>query len=204
MIMFDEKYFQRVLKEIKNDGLNQSKRLLDSLSPIQFESKSKLLEMVDEYIEKYSTVTVMGCWFMSIVGYVLSQKVKYVQGIDFDDRATRMGRRLFDGIDNVEFVNKDVFKMPTEKMILSNLIINTSCEHMPPMKEYPYWDRMSKDTYFAFQTHTNDNINDHTNCVTSLTQFKEQIPDTWEILKQDVLEDKDRGAHRYTLVGKIK
>ena len=78
--MFDEKYFQRVLKEIKNDGLNQSKRLLDSLSPIQFESKSKLLEMVDEYIEKYSTVTVMGCWFMSIVGYVLSQKVKYVQG----------------------------------------------------------------------------------------------------------------------------
>ena len=204
MINFDEQYLQRILREIKNDGLGQSKRILDSLSRIQFESKGKLLEMIDEYVESYSTVTVLGCWFMPIVGYALSQKVKYVQGIDMDSNATRMGRRLFTGIENVEFINKDVFKMPNEKMLLSNLIINTSCEHMPAMNEYPYWDRMSKDTYFAFQTHTNDKIDDHNNCVKSLNEFKKQIPNSWEILKEDVLEDTDRGGARYTLVGKIK
>ncbi len=204
MINFDEQYLQRILREIKNDGLGQSKRILDSLSRIQFESKGKLLEMIDEYVESYSTVTVLGCWFMPIVGYALSQKVNYVQGIDIDDKATRIGRRLFAGIENVEFINKDVFKMPNDKMLLSNIIINTSCEHMPPMKEYPYWDRLSKDTYFAFQTHTNANIDDHTNCAKSLNDFVKQIPDTWQILKEDVLEDTDRGGARYTLVGKIK
>ena len=48
MINFDEQYLQRILREIKNDGLGQSKRILDSLSRIQFESKGKLLEMIDE------------------------------------------------------------------------------------------------------------------------------------------------------------
>ena len=74
MNYFDEQYLQRILREIKNDGLGQSKRILDSLSRIQFESKGKLLEMIDEYVESYSTVTVLGCWFMPIIGLCIITK----------------------------------------------------------------------------------------------------------------------------------
>ena len=47
MIMFDEKYFQRVLKEIKNDGLNQSKRLLDSPTCVVADSNDPTAQMQD-------------------------------------------------------------------------------------------------------------------------------------------------------------
>ena len=44
-------------------------------------------------------------------------------------------------------------------------------------------------------------IEDHINCVSTIEEFKEQLPDNAEVLIEDKIKD-DRGI-RFTLIGKI-
>ena len=90
----------------------------------------------------------------------------------------------------------------------ANLVINTSCEHMKPMREWgpapqyknPWWDRVSP-AYFAFQSNAMFDIPTHINCVNNIEEFKKQLPDRAEVLIEDEIPD-ERGT-RFTLIGKI-
>ena len=45
------------------------------------------------------------------------------------------------------------------------------------------------------------NIKDHINCVSTIEEFKTQLPDNAEVLIEDKLKE-DRGI-RFTLIGKL-
>ena len=200
--MIDETLFRNVLKVIK-DRPESSLDIIDSFSDNQFNSKKTLLRLIEELdiLRSDSSVFIMGCWYGSILIPLLSDKVRTIIAMDLDDTVIRIGKnKLFKEYTNIIWSTGDVFLYPISEPNV-NLIINTSCEHMEPMKEWPFWDRVGDNAYFAFQSNDMYQIEGHTNCVSSIEEFKLQMPDGATILYENELPD-ERGT-RYTLIGQL-
>ena len=192
------------MREVRED-----KDLLDSFSPNQFKSKLKLVEHIDklDILTKNSEIVIFGSWYGSILIPAFYNKVKKITCIDQDAKViSRAKYNLFKDF-NVDFITGDVFEF-RDSYKNADLFINTSCEHMKSMKEWgpspeyknPWWDRVSP-AYFAFQSNNMYDIEGHINCVSSIEEFKYQMPDKAEILVEDKIVD-DRGT-RFMLIGKI-
>lgn len=202
--------------ELKDD-------IFDSYSSNQLASKGALLDAVDSLsiLDKDSTVFIWGCWYGSILIPSLVDKVKTVIGLDLDERAIQIGKKFFSDYENIDFQRVDVFEKYLNSYKDANLIINTSCEHMPPMKEWRWFGpgaieedtfkglkgegfgspKLSLNCYFAFQSNNMFGIEGHVNCVNSLEEFETQLPNRAEVLYREEVED-TRGT-RYMLVGKF-
>ena len=201
--MINESIFRNVLKTIK-ELPEYSLDIIDSFSDTQFKAKRKLLELINslDILDHNSEVIIWGSWYGSILIPELSKNTKRVTAIDLDDQAIKISKnRFFKDYKNLDFITDDIFSKFRPRYLNTKLFINTSCEHMPPMNKWPYWNQLTSDAYFAFQSNNMDTIEDHTNCVYSFEEFKNQLPSNFEVLRQDELADK-RGI-RYMLVGKI-
>ena len=195
-----------------NRGENRTaeeKDLLDSFSPNQFLSKMNLINHINNLniLTKNSQIVIFGSWYGSILIPAFYDKVKKITCIDQDSKVINRAKyELFKDLD-VDFITGDVFEFRNAYKN-ANLFINTSCEHMKPMKEWgpapeyknPWWDRVSP-AYFAFQSNAMFDIPTHINCVKNIEEFKKQLPDKAEVLVEDEIPD-DRGT-RFTLIGKI-
>ena len=191
------------------EEVRENKDLLDSFSPNQFKSKLKLVEHIDKLniLTKNSEIVIFGSWYGSILIPAFYNKVKKITCIDQDAKViSRAKYNLFKDF-NVDFITGDVFEF-RDSYKNADLFINTSCEHMKSMKEWgpaptyknPWWDRVSP-AYFAFQSNNMYDIEGHINCVSSIEEFKYQMPDKAEILVEDRIVD-DRGT-RFMLIGKL-
>ena len=208
----DIKFLQTILNNLISSSMREvreDKDLLDSFSPNQFKSKLKLVEHIDklDILTKNSEIVIFGSWYGSILIPAFYNKVKKITCIDQDAKViSRAKYNLFKDF-NVDFITGDVFEF-RNIFKNTNLFINTSCEHMKSMKEWgpaptyknPWWDRVSP-AYFAFQSNNMYDIEGHINCVSSIEEFKYQMPDKAEILVEDKIVD-DRGT-RFMLIGKI-
>jgi len=188
----------------------RQKDVLDSFSPNQFLSKMNLIKYIKSLniLNKDSEIVIFGSWYGSILIPAFYNEVKKITCIDMDsDVIYRAKYELFKDFD-VDFITDDVFNKFREQYKTANLFINTSCEHMKPMKEWgpapeyknPWWDRVSP-AYFAFQSNAMFDIPTHINCVKNIEEFKKQLPDRAEVLIEDEIPD-ERGT-RFTLVGKL-
>lgn len=213
-------YLSNVLKASKRYK-DKEQDILDSFSPNQMTSKTHLLESVKKLgiLNEDYTVVIWGCWYGSILIPYLQRYVKKIVGIDIDNRVLKLAKNnLFKQNDNVDFIETDVFKKHREIYLDTNLIINTSCEHMLPMREWPWFQRgaidgddtggtvwstpkLNSNCYFAFQSNNMFGIEGHINCVNSLQEFEDQMPERAQILHREEIED-TRGT-RYMLVGKF-
>jgi len=201
--MIDETIFRNVLKEIKENPKN-AEDIIDSFSDNQFKSKTKVLNYVDklDILSKESEIIIFGSWYGSILIPGLAEKVKRITCIDLDDTVLKIAKnRLFKHYNNVDYIAADVFEKDRERYWTTKLFINTSCEHMPSMKEWPYWSNVKNDCYFAFTSNNMYNIEGHVNCVNSMDEFKQQLPNNSKVLFEDDITD-ERGT-RFLLVGKI-
>ena len=216
----DFSFLDNVFSVIK-DRPDLEQDLLDSFSNNQIASKTALLEAVDTHtnIDKESTVVIWGSWYGSILVPMLADRVKKIVCIDLDNEPLQIAKnRLFLEYKNVDYICDDVFKTYRDVYLDTNLIINTSCEHMLPMKEWIWFQKgalatdsplkhkfgspkLSSNCYFAFQSNNMFGIEGHINCVNSIDEFKEQLPERAEVLYQEEVED-TRGT-RYMLVGKF-
>ena len=208
----DIKFLQTILNNLISSSMREvreDKDLLDSFSPNQFKSKLKLVEHIDKLniLTKESEIVIFGSWYGSILIPAFYNKVKKITCIDQDAKViSRAKYNLFKDF-NVDFITGDVFEF-RDSYKNADLFINTSCEHMKSMKEWgpaptyknPWWDRVSP-AYFAFQSNNMYDIEGHINCVSSIEEFKYQMPDKAEILVEDKIID-DRGT-RFMLIGKI-
>jgi|TARA_B110000977_G_scaffold165859_1_gene213401 hypothetical protein len=199
--MIDLQLFKNIMKEARHNA-----DLLDSYSPNQFKSKENLINHVKSLniLDKDLEIVIFGAWYGSILIPAFCHHVKQITAVDIDDNVMRIAKnRLFKGY-NVDFSSRDCFEwaegIGKERLEFdTNLIINTSCEHMRPMKELNILNRI--DAYFAFQSNNMFSIPGHTNCVNSIEEFKSQLPDNAKVLIEDEVTD-DRGT-RYTLIGKL-
>jgi len=201
----DLQLFKNIMAEARNNN-----DLLDSFSPNQFKSKERLIKHIrDQLILKTnSEIVILGGWYGSIL-IPAFKEVKKITLVDKDEEVIGITKnRLFNHYKNVEFIVDDIFKNFRDQYQTADLFINTSCEHMKSMKEWgpaptyknPWWKRCSP-AHFAFQSNNMYNIEDHINCVSTIEEFKEQLPDNAEVLIEDKIKD-DRGI-RFTLIGKI-
>ena len=192
------------MREVRED-----KDLLDSFSPNQFKSKINLVNHIKSLniLNKNSEIVIFGSWYGSLLIPAFYDEVKKITCIDQDPKViSRAKHNLFKDLD-IDFITGDVFEF-REQYKTTDLFINTSCEHMKPMREWgpaptyknPWWDRVSP-AYFAFQSNTMFDIPTHINCVNNIEEFKKQLPDRAEVLIEDEIPD-ERGT-RFTLIGKI-
>ena len=194
--MIDIRLFKNIIKEGRHNP-----DLLDSYSPNQFKSKEVLINHVNSLniLDEKSEITILGSWYGSIL-IPAFKKVKRITAIDIDDKIIRIAKqRMFKHYTNVDFITSDVFNLGKFKYGVenSNLIINTSCEHMRSMKELD----LNTNAYFAFQSNNMFDIPTHINCVNNIEEFKQQIPNNAKILIEDHIKD-DRGT-RFLLIGKL-
>ena len=62
-----------------------------------------------------------------------------VYGYDLDMFAIKTSNFLFDYEKSVKAITSDIWTKKPKYLDDTNLIINTSCEHMPPMKDWEYY-----------------------------------------------------------------
>ena len=198
--------FKKIVAEARHN-----KDLLDSVSPNQYRSKDVLIKHVEnlQLVDQNSQIVIFGGWY----GTILIPAFKYVDKITLIDKDKDVigvaKNRLFDHYNNVEFITGDVFDKFRDQYKTTNLFINTSCEHMKPMKQWgpapEYknpWSERIKGAYFAYQSNNMYDIEGHINCVSSIEEFKYQLPDNAKVMIEDRIID-DRGT-RFLLVGKYE
>ena len=197
--MIDLQLFKNIIKECRHNT-----DLLDSYSPNQFKTKQKLEDMIHNHVDinSKSDIVIFGCWYGSIL-IPMFKEARRITLIDTDDVVMRISKnRLFSHYKNVnlDYVIDDVFNWaPTAKRIKwCDLIINTSCEHMRPMKEL----NLNTNAYFAYTSNNMFDIKGHVNCVNNIEEFKKQLPDTAKVLSENEVTD-ERGS-RYLIVGKYE
>ena len=190
----------QLFKNIMAEGRNNTD-LLDSFSPNQFKSKENLITHINNLgiLDNKSEIVILGGWYGSIL-LPAFKFVKRITLIDSDYNVISIAKkRLFKHYENVDFITSDVFDINRKGRIENaNLIINTSCEHMKPMKELELYST----AYFAFQSNNMFDLPTHINCVIDIEEFEKQMPSNTRIIIEDSIKD-DRGT-RFTLIGKYE
>ena len=184
------------------EEVRDNKDLLDSFSPNQFKTKLRLINHIKSLniLNKNSEVVIFGSWYGSILVPALYDEVKKITCIDEDKKVTSKAKyKIFKDYD-VDFISKDVFDWAPDSSRIkkTDLIINTSCEHMRSMKEL----NLNTKSYFAYQSNNMLKIEDHINCVYDLNDFKKQLPDNAKVMIEDEIKD-ERGT-RFLLIGKYE
>ena len=197
--MIDLNLFKNIMNEARNNP-----DLLDSFSPNQFKSKENLINHIKKLniLNSESEIVIFGCWYGSILIPAFYNEVKRITAIDIDDNVIGIAKnRIFKNYDKIDFIVNDAFVWANKSSRIknTNLIINTSCEHMQPMKNLPILNNIN--SYFAFQSNNMFDIETHINCVNSIEEFKKQLPSKAKILIEDQIEE-DRGI-RFTLIGQL-
>jgi len=192
-------FLYRVLTVVK-DQPNLRNELFDSFSDNQFNVKQKIADSVVQFVDANSEVVILGGWYGSIL-IPFFKHVKRITLIDLDSRVLQTSKnRLFNNYDNIDYIASDVFDQKRHGRIMNaNLVINPSCEHMPSMNTLAALK--TSNAHFAFTSNNMYDIEGHVNCVSSIEEFKEQLPSNATILVEDKIED-TRGI-RYMLVGKF-
>ena len=197
--MIDLDLFKNIMNEARNNP-----DLLDSFSPNQFKSKENLINHIKKLniLNSESEIVIFGCWYGSILIPAFYNEVKRITAIDIDDNVIGIAKnRIFKNYDKIDFIINDAFVWANKSSRIksTNLIINTSCEHMQPMKNLPILNTIN--SYFAFQSNNMFDIKTHINCVNNIEEFKKQLPSKAKILIEDQIEE-DRGI-RFTLIGQL-
>ena len=159
--MFDINTIE-VIKKIYYDYPNRLKDVLTSLSERQQISKEWLVEKLNEYKHPYRnklkggdlTITILCCWY-GMLAYKLVEKFKQkifrIHCVDFDFKSKRINKRLFRKIDNenlrkgiltqIKFWERDIKDFPDKEYSESDIVINTSCEHLHQQTIYDTIDK---------------------------------------------------------------
>ena len=223
-------YIHRI--ESLSEQFKNISRIKDSVSEFEIDSKSVLIKGLETLgiLKPDSTVVIWGCWYGSILIPYLSNRVGRVIGIDKDDEVIRFAKnKLFSDVDNVELITDDIFSKYRDFYLKTDLIINTACEYMQPVKNWNWFKhgaleqdidypsgtsdrdsskkrvfnspKLSSNCHFAFQSSDKLGIDGRTYSVFSIDEFKEQLPSRAEIMFEDV--STDSYGKTFTLIGKF-
>jgi len=220
-LLYDEpsrKLFRRIINIIEHDSRmhtwGKAKEIIDSFSLNQIDSKKHVIELMNSYdlLKPHQTYGIMGCWFGSvIVPLLMNQSPEKIYGWDMDKYAIGVAKELFKEMKLPEFYSQDIWVQQPENFKECDVIINTSCEHMPPMGDWPGWNGYFKDfssdqknPTWIFQSNNMHGMKDHINSVDSLEEFEDQMHPMFEIIHSDEIEHRfEDGLKRFTIIGKL-
>ena len=182
-----------------------------AFSENQIVSKAWLADKLYEALGgDFGTVYVLGGWY-GVIGAILLNDERFrigrVMSFDIDPGCAPVAERL-----NDTYVASGRFKAITADACTLNytcvdespgsdaglnLVINTSCEHMPSAEAW--YGRIPAGIAMAVQSNDYFDCDEHVNCIKDLTAFKRQVPMT-EMLYEGALQRKRYS--RFMLIGR--
>ena len=217
--MFDINTIEIVKKIIKD----YPTRLLDVLNSIgerQQISKDWLVENLNNYKHNFRnkikndsvSITILCSWY-GLLAYKLIEKFKIkkidrIHCVDFDPLSKRVSQKLFRKVDNENLKNglltqvkhwESDIKQVDEKVLESEIIINTSCEHLNQQTIYKNLDKIKSGTLIVLQSNNYHKIPEHINTVNNLNEFVSQYQS--RLINIDMFEKDFLAYKRFMIIG---
>ena len=184
-----------------------------AFNPNQIASKTWLLDRVFETVGgRFGTVHILGGWYGALAALVFADirfRIARVVSYDLDPACAPVAERV-----NAKQAAEGRFKARTADAGRisyasevgvkgglmerpSDLVINTSCEHMP--RGVDWFGCIPDGMLLAAQSNDYFDCDEHVNCVTDLAAFKSQVPLS-ELLYEGSL--RRRRYTRFMLIGR--
>ena len=197
--------WSRAWSETQKQRPWQSRRLLDSATTSQLQGKLWLVNELNKLDLKFSNVCLVGGWFAQLITPLLFDNfnINFIHNWDIDLDAKQISykfNRRYKHQNKYVAITSNIFEKSWSKFRDSNydLIINTSCEHMYPMKKIKELNPDLK-AWFVLQSTNENKFEDHINCVNNTKELAEQGG-----LKQVLYEGQltlDNGMTRFMVIG---
>ena len=197
--------WSRAWSETQKQRPWQSRRLLDSSTTSQLQGKLWLVNELQKLDLKFSNVCIIGGWFAQFITPLMFDNfdINFIHNWDIDQDAKQISykfNRRYKHQKRYVAITSNLLEKSWSKFRKSNydLIINTSCEHMYPMKKVRELNLNLK-SWFVLQSTNEDKFDDHINCVNSTKELAEQGQ-----LKQVLYEGQitlDNGMTRFMVIG---
>ena len=179
----------------------QFKRLTNSSTTSQLQGKIWLINELQKLDLKFTKVCLMGGWFAQFITPLIFDnfKVDIIHNYDIDEDAQKISYKF-----NRRYKEEGKYKAIRTNTLIHplkeeyDIIINTSCEHMYPMKKFRELNPNLK-SWFVLQSTNEDKFDDHINCVNNTKELVEQGK-----LKQVLYEGQltlDNGMTRFMVIG---
>jgi len=217
--MFDINTIE-IIKKIIKDYPTRLLDVLNSIGERQQISKDWLVENLNNYkhsfrnkIKKDNVSIVLLCSWYGLLAYKLIEKFKIkkidrIYCVDFDPLSKRISQKLFRKVDNenlknglltqVRHLERDI-KEVDEKVLESEIIINTSCEHLNQQTIYDIIDRTQRGTLIVLQSNNYHKIPEHINTVNNLNEFVSQYQS--RLINIDMFEKDFLEYKRFMIIG---
>lgn len=204
--------YAKMLKWFQHNHRDKLDRFIESVSPNQIISKRWLVAELEYYCLKRAIpnnydldIEIIGGWFgYPFLQYISHLPINSVRNIDVDPFAIQVFQKyveFFDPDFECVSVNENIQDLRENNAARrTRCVINTSCEHMPPLPELVK-DRgyIPEKVVFFLQSNNMFGEPDHVNCVNSVNELVEQSGIT-EIYYNG---EKDMGEYkRFMVVGK--
>ena len=193
--------WSRAWSETQKQRPWQTRRLLDSATASQVQSKIWLINELQKQNLKFKNVCLIGGWFAQFITPLMFDNfdINFIHNYEIDIDAKLISykfNRRYKENDRYKAINKNLLIHPLNEKY--DLIINTSCEHMYPMKKFRELNPDLK-SWFVLQSTNEDKYDDHINCVNNTKELAEQGG-----LKQVLYEGQltlDNGMTRFMVIG---
>ena len=191
---------------------HQIKRTLDASIPSQLESKLWVvdeLKKIEYCFDLQPNIALIGGWFANYLTPLLidnlnaSKVVNHEIDNDAKDISYKYNKR-YKETGHYQCLIKDAMMKELDEIF--DIVINTSCEHMFPMKRFV---KMNKQTLpfngeqnsplYVLQSTNNDQYDDHINCVSSPEELAEQAGIVPEYMGSLTLSS---GMERFMVIGR--
>lgn len=204
-----------IIKKILKDYPNRLVDVLNSLGERQQLSKDWLVEKLNAYKHPFrnkmksdSLSIIILCSWYGLLAYKLIEKfnlkkINRIHCVDYDPKVKRIANRLFRKIDNENLKNgvltlikhweRDIVDVPEKELKNSEILINTSCEHLNQQTIYDIIDKTDRGTLIVLQSNNYHKIQEHINTVKDLQEFVSQYQSRLiniEMHEKDFLEYK--------------
>lgn len=185
------------------------KRVLDSMNQSQLESKLWIIQELIKLEIKPKRVAILAGWYSQyIIPLLIEHGVEFIYNFEIDrdakDISYKFNKRYKDQEKYECHITDIMFKEIEGKEKnhgAFDVLINTSCEHMFPMRRFRELNKkLSGNPIYVLQSTNEDKYEDHINCVSGPEELAEQA----ELINVVYSGTKvlDNGMNRFMVIGK--
>ena len=185
------------------------KRVMDSMNQSQLESKLWIIQELIKLEIKPKIVAILAGWYSQyIIPLLIEHGVEFIYNFEIDrdakDISYKFNKRYKDQEKYQCHITDIMFKeiwRKEENYGAFDVLINTSCEHMFPMRRFRELNKnLSGNPIYVLQSTNEDKYEDHINCVSGPEELAEQA----ELINVVYSGTKvlDNGMKRFMVIGK--
>ena len=190
---------------------HQMKRTLDASIPSQLESKLWVvdeLKKIEDRFDLQPNIALIGGWFANYLTPLLIDNLNACKVVnheidnDAKDISYKYNKRYKD-TGQYQCLIKDAMMKELDEIF--DIVINTSCEHMFPMKRFVEMNKQTlpfdgeqNSPLYVLQSTNDDQYDDHVNCVSSPEELAEQADIFPEYMGSLTLSS---GMERFMVIG---